>query len=131
MAGTSETSGGFCMACGASLPPASKFCPACGIGQTSEALGRVADLLARDEFCEVTVVEAADSGFFTKWAFVARAVGGDGLFEAARSSSFGRDAREAWDAENEQALNGLIAELSDDGWEPMSRGSAWFEYRFR
>lgn len=53
------------------------------------------------------------------------------MFEAARSEPFKRDPHNRWDAENEAALNGLIRELNADGWEPIGRGDAWFEYRFR
>ena len=127
----SETNGGFCMACGASLPPDANFCSSCGVAQTAEALDKVGEAHARHEFCEIVQAEAADSGFLTKWQFIGRAVGGSGLFEAARSASFKRDAREVWEADNERALNGLIAKLSADGWEPTGRGAAWFEYRFR
>ncbi len=127
-----ETSGGFCMACGASSPLNAKFCPTCGVAQTAEGLEQLADVNWRNEFCDVQQAEAEYSGEIrTKWAFIARAVGSSGLFVAARSTSFKRDAREVWDAENEEALNGLIRDLSAEGWDPIDRGSAWFEYRFR
>jgi hypothetical protein len=131
MASASETNGAFCMACGAALSADASFCSSCGSAQTPEALQSRNDTHVRDEFCEVIVTQAADSGLLTKWAFVARAVGKEGLFEAGRSASLKRDAREVWDADNERALNGLIAALGADGWEPTGRGAAWFEYRFR
>src|SRR4051794_11243850 len=102
-----DTSGGFCMACGGELPLDAKFCPSCGVAQTAEDLERCRFAPVRDEFCEIVQREAADSAFRTRWTFIARAVGGSGVFEAAQSKSFRRDAREVWDAENEEALNGL------------------------
>jgi hypothetical protein len=119
------------MACGGALPQDAKYCPTCGVAQTADALERIGDRYVRDEFCEIVRDTSRDSGILTKWAFVARAVGGSGLFEAGRSVAVRRDPRETWDAESEEALNGLISELSADGWHPTGRGEAWFEYRFR
>jgi ribosomal protein L40E len=127
MAGMSETSDGFCMACGAPLPQDARFCPTCGVAQTPDALERLRDKHTREEFCEIERREHSLSRF----VFIARAVGGDGLFEAACSAQFKRDPRERWDAENEEALNALIRKLGADGWEPTGRGDGWFEYRFR
>jgi hypothetical protein len=120
------TTDAFCMACGAALPDGAQFCPSCGAGQTPEALATLSTPVG-GEFCEVSRREES----WAKWVFSARAVGPSGFYETAHSTFFQHDPVEKWTDKHEEALDGLIRELTAAGWTPVGKGDLWFQYQFR
>jgi hypothetical protein len=122
----------FCSNCGTELPNEANFCWKCGRPQKPDVEAEP----VRYETCEIVWADVDKPGFLgmkpADFYFWARAIGPDGVYEAARSEELQNHfVLYKGLPIHRGAVDSVIATLVKDGWEPLSRGEHWWNERFR
>lgn len=122
----------FCGNCGKELPDDANFCLKCGKPQGATVQAEE----SRWEICEIRA-DGKPKGFFhsINW-YWAEAVGPKGRYNAGESERLQidlvtRDCAYGDIKKRDNALNKLIQRLTSEGWEPITRGTSFYSYRFR
>ena len=128
-----DEQGIFCMKCGSKLPAEASFCWKCGAAQKPGSPSSQEQW----EKCEITF-ERQGGIINDGITFFAEAIGPKGRYTAARarkSSQYAPYRDMPPDRENQNVVashRSLVDQLLREGWEVVeSRGSNWWEYRFR
>jgi zinc-ribbon domain len=120
-----------CTNCGHELREGDKFCAECGASAGQATTPQQAPVY---ETCEIKWRRTMSWPVF-RFAFVAEAIGPQGMYSAGQSDSVTGPAspeRGAGAARGKAVLNALIARLTSEGWESVStKGPEWYSYRFR
>lgn len=118
----------YCSNCGNATPSGARFCPVCG--QSTAPPGPVQ---AR-EVCTIRLAVDQPMIGATRYQFIAEAVGPNGAFTAAATESFkpgsyGHDLIR--DQVAQMQLDGLISDLTADGWQPSGLHDDWYAHQFQ
>ena len=116
----------FCMACGSELPDDANFCLKCGRPQRGGVTLEKA-ALTRYEICEIRSIMLKRAGTFSGplCQFQAMTGGPDGRQAVLKSETF-RGLPEFEEKRAKPALDGLITELTRDGWEFDGSYDGWY-----
>ena len=125
----------YCIGCGTELPDDANFCLKCGKPQ-KKGLKVANDSIteAKYETCEIGWDKP--SRLSLSLVFWAKAIGPNGSYSAGEVKfTPGPFRQRAYPESNEsnavEAVNTLIKQLTQDGWQPLTRGEGWFSYRFQ
>jgi zinc ribbon protein len=123
----------YCIGCGTELPDDANFCLRCGKPQKKGV--KIADesvTEAKYETCEI----GWDKAGLLSLEFWAKAIGPNGVYNAGEVKFTPGPFRQREYPDNDEsnaceALNTLIKQLTQDGWQPLTRGPYWYNYRFQ
>lgn len=139
----------YCMHCGTQLPDVASFCYKCGKPLEAASSARTIPQGKQTSYIETCEIICKSGGFLgMKSSFVARAIGANGRFIAAKSSKtfrsnvggtdgsgneWHRPDTYSWGSKPlaEAAFDEIVSMLSQDGWQPDTTGREWWQCKFK
>lgn len=115
----------FCINCGTQLPEEANFCWKCGRSQkpgvqTEEPKWETCEIEPEQE--NAGLLRTMFSLQTDRYNYVAKAVGPKGIYMVAETGFVDN---------HEKAVQTLVSQLVQQGWESMGKGERWYSYKFR